>query len=499
MVSRKCQLLASISLIWLILHTVHESEARPVSITSLSITQRGKTVGEEKPPSTFDQFAITTVTPQTDGLKRTKVLANGKFCPEKSGIDPKSSCVLPDVHTDRTWFQFTYASAAKDSSVTKPVITVVQITNNSVITPTVKDFNTTPEQGTGQFTVYYGCKTSGTAIIELKMKVTKTQGISMKWKKICGSGKNEFVTLTPMSLSSSGGTLESGPTEETTTVNLGVKYPQTFIEFHKPYLTSSNKDVGVELRGHVQAGEVTSEPRAFKVFYTCKTQVKSEISLTVAIPPWSNVTLSWMKNCGGSTPSGLNVLSGNEAVFNESGVAKRYHVTDTTTIREAKSMSIYEMDTEHSAINFDIRNVGPADLELQGVGITVSNPDVLAVTAEDSKGLLFNEERLLENKNIKIPTHKSTKLSLSCICLTRGAAVVLITLPIQGYKRVEFGFYKKCLRPHTFHHSGVFTTAPSLLFIFVCLLIVGGVFAYRYYRTRTTGTAKYTLVRAVSG
>lgn len=469
--------------------------------TSLNVVSRAEDPKQPPQLSAFDQFKVLKVTPQSDGeLSRIKVFSNGKFCPQKAAGDPKGSCLLPDVHDDRTWFQFFYAASSNDSSIKKPIVSALKV-NNSVIQPTLGDYQIDEGEGSGSFAIYYGCKRSGTARVRLVMNVTKSKSISMTWKKICGSGTNGFVSLTPIGLSDSGGkkaALESGPTQESTTVELGVKFPQTFIEFKKPYLVSSNEDVAVSLRGHVQSGSVSGMPKQFKIFYDCKSKTKSQITLTVGIPPWNNATLGWVKNCGGTAPSGLVVMSNKQAVYNQSGVASKFQVSDTTTLEAARSSGIFELDDNNSEMLFDIRNVGKTTFEVQGVGLTVSAPRVLAVVAESSNGVVFGQRRLMENKPLSIQSQQGTTLSLRCICLARGAAVVLVTLPIHGYKRVEFGFYKDCKKPHVIRHSGIFTTASSLLFIFSVLLIVGGVFGYRYYRNRTSGTAKYTLVRAVS-
>ncbi len=503
MASRNRRRVAGLFLFYACCAAVHAHRDWAESGGSLAVAGRAEQPKATTPPSAFDQFVILENAPQSDGsLKPTTLFAHGKFCPDKAATDPKGSCLLPDVHDDRTWFQFRYAARSNESAIAEPVVTVLK-RNSSVIRPKLKEFRLDKEAGTGTFTVHYDCKRSGTSRLRLEMQVTKTKSISMTWKKICGSGVNGFVSLTPIGLSDSGNMkppLESGPTQESTAVELGVKFPQTFIDFKKPYLTSSNKDVVVSLRGHVQSGSViTGKAKSFKIFYDCKAKTKAEITLTVAIPPWNNATLGWTKNCGGTAPSGLVVRSGNEAVFNQSGVASPFQVAETTSLDAARSANVFKLNAQQSLINFVIENVGKSNFEVQGVGLTVSAPNVLAVFAENANGIIFSQERLMENKPLTIPSKRSTTLSLRCICLARGAAVVLVTLPIHGYKRVEFGFYKDCERPQIYHHSGMFTTASGLLFIVCIFLVVGGVFGYRHYRNRTRGTAKYTLVRAVTG
>lgn len=457
----------------------------------------------EEAKSTFKKFKLTANLPQKETWKKIKLFADGKsLCTEKSPKIEADTCDIAGVYADRTVFQFEFDAIGANSSVGKPV---VKSERPGRIKPEVVLFTKDNEDESGGFTVRYSCKNKAKAKIWLVMKVTDFKNVTISWQKTCGDGVNKYISISSSNLRTSETTenpsssallpLEAGPMQRMTTVNMRTMFPQTSIEFKAPYVVSENKNISVSLRSTLKGNTLGISNTTITVIYVCKTFASGKISLTVAVPPWKNVTLSWTKNCGGQHPKQITITTGNEAVLDARGVGSKFNVTAKTMDSSVEDPSIFHVDATQSSLEFSLKNTGVDDLHVEGLTMTVSTPDVLAARTSKRWGF-FREKYFDQEDTVILKPNEPINLRVRLICLSRGTVSVLVTLPLARYKKVEFGFVKDCTRPHVFRHSGFLRTAGSLEMVML-IVLVGLIYAaYKIYRNRAANSARYTQVRA---
>lgn len=425
-------------------------------------------------------------------LMEHKVFSKEKpVCPE--GKDT-SACFVDGKYIDRASFTFKFRAYDNASTIAAPNVSVKE---KGALEAQVKDFVMSKKDGTGSFFVRYGCqKANTTATVTLSMQISAKHEAKVTWSKVCGGGKNEHLTISSSDLVMKPPLIlpEAGPMQVSTVIELKTGFPQLSLDFKKPYLVSKSADIGVKLRATLNEDTLSIKPKQFVVIYDCKTKTRGVISLTMAIPPWNNATLSWTKDCGGGHPDKLLVELGDQVVVNSTGVAQAFNVSEDTTLRSAADGIIYNLDVSRSKLDFVITNQDSMAYHIQGATTTVLEPEVLAVVSK-SDWWSFGKSYLQGDKEHVLEPNEYVHMKIDMVCLTKGSAVVLVTLPILQYRNVEFGFWKECERPHVFHHSGVMRTATSLEVLFAVALVVAAVCGYRaYLRGRDNSGGKYEQV-----
>lgn len=479
-----------------------DSDHFPTAIRSDTVLNNSK----ETASDTF-KFDLIALLPQNDGtFKSTKLVENGKVlavkCAQNSANTELGSCLNISMYADRTSFEFKFdESDAKNISISKPV---VSSSMPGLVKPEILGYSISKRELMRTFEVRYHCNGNASTTIQMSMQIAN-KNVTVSWGKKCGVGFNQYVSLTSKELQS--GTelndsnlkllQEVGPMETSTSIELKTQFPQVSADFLAPYLVSENKDIGARLRGTVTGGTAGLSPTKIKVIYQCQTASKGNLKLTVAVPPWNNVTVSWTKNCGGQDPTNLVIMNGKKAVWDNIGLHRQFAVSENSTVDSSENAGVLEVDSEQHYLDFGITNMGSDNMKIESPILTVKQGNVLAVRTDDSWSL-FEGARITEGnrEEVVLAPKKKVNLRLHLVCLKRGTVVVLVTLGVLRYKHVEFGFVKECTRPHVYHHSGFMRTAGSLE-IFSFVVLAGIIYAaYRMYRTRATNTTKYAQVQA---
>lgn len=443
-------------------------------------------------------FELTRLLPQENGVLKTEVFfAKGQaVCADGA---KESACHADGKYSDRVAFRFKYDAYNNASNITVPHVTVKE---KGVLAAKMKEWEHVEEDGSGSFSLVYNClKPKATATLTLSMEITAGHAAAkVTWTKTCGGGKNEHLTISSDDLvAKSPGLLpEAGPMQVSTDIEMKSGFPQVSLDFGKPVLVSKNPDIGVKLRVTLNKDTLSVSPKQFIVIYDCKTKTRGVVSLTVPIPPWHDAALSWTKDCGGGHPDKLLVELGDQVVVNGTGVAPAFNISETTTLRSAVDANIHNLDVTQSKLDFVITNKDSVAYHIQGATTTVLNPDILAVVSRSDWGS-FGKSYLTGDKEFVLQPLAFVHMKIDMVCLAKGSAVVLVTLPVLQYRNVEFGFYKDCERPHVFHHSGFLRTASSLELLLAVVLVVAAIVGYRVYRRRREqGGGKYEQVSAAA-
>lgn len=136
---------------------------------------------------------------------------------------------------------------------------------------------------------------------------TSSESVKLSWQKQCTSGAPSHIEL--RSSSANGYTTMWPPGDSnsnirvspsTTTTSIDVSVEEAFIqqEFLTPYIFVDDETiVHAMIRGSNSNGGVirSGQTTTFDIVYECKDSSSSTITLTMALPPFSNATIQWEK------------------------------------------------------------------------------------------------------------------------------------------------------------------------------------------------------------
>lgn len=86
--------------------------------------------------------------------------------------------------------------------------------------------------------------------------------------------------------------------------------------------------------------------------------------------------------------------------------------------------------------------------------------------------------------SISLAAGDSLKVSMPLVCRSLGESRVLITIPILGYKELEFGVAKECTHVGSAHHSSEFFLTVQNIFWFGLVTVIIGGCALLYLRRK---------------
>lgn len=351
-----------------------------------------------------------------------------------------------------------------------------------VSTPTVADFDF--DSSIGHFTVLYGCPPGAknfTELLELKVPLLSNYSVILHWMKQCTSGPHPFLEIgqivgdkhEPFRLRSAATDVD--PMTVSSSLYLRVKPPAVAQMYSSPSVNSSNKAVGVTLRGITAGGVVsTKADLQFAVIYTCHASGEATIEVSLSVTPWNDVVAKLVKSCGGPdvVPRTIEIGTGpnKKDVVTDGKVTPRYQ-EDAGVF-----MPIAIVPVTESQMQLYIRN---ADMNWSAVvhfgkaHITVGNPRIATVR---SQGYLSASSEQLR-------PGESKRLQLHILCLMAGKTRVVITVPALQYKTIDVAFEKECKKPEVHSESGWHNlrTVEGIEDAFLLLCVVAfasGVFVY---------------------
>lgn len=409
-------------------------------------------------------------------------------------------------YMDRIAFRFQYTPDSTDYKISKPTIAT---TSASGIEPVLQSFDTNLEAGDGSFSILYRCTENAQeeSYISFHIQVTATHSIDTAWKKTCGHGRFKYIDLgftshnmltVPFNNDGTYGkeerkSLEVGPLDESTELTMKLTEPAQSLDFKDPFVSSDSEKVSVSLRSTIAGDTVTVDASTkFSVIYSCRATTPAQITFTVAIPPWDNITTTWHKDCGGGHSQSLLVGTtgpGSFDVMHDGEVISNFKMNETSTISEV-SGSIEEVPGNVDYKRFYITNSDDtSEIQLQTISMTMSNSSVVTTIVDTP---FVSTASYISKGGAFIQRRATKSLYLHFICKEAGRSLILVTIPVLRYKNIEFGFMKKCFAPQIHRHSGFLTTAGSLLTAIFVLAVAGGC-VWRIWLTRRS-QVKYTAV-----
>lgn len=483
-------------------------------------TEQSETAPPEQPSSgnetaAFKRFSLAQMEETSEGddaFKVVNIFSNGSLAgPWEHSPKASDFATLDSNSDDRIWyhdgaysdrisFQFSYDPEMKDYMFEDPVLRVDEVAAG--VEPVLRNLFRDDVAGMGSFMFLYRCQKGGPerTRLSIHMQVTKNYAVDTMWIKICGSGRHEHMIFgfqdgdsNTVKFNSDGTygteerhTLEVGPSQISTVLTAQLEEPAWELEFEKPYLTSDSDDVQVQLRETVSAGTLNVDFKTkFSILYTCEqTSARANIRFTFGIPPWENMTATWRKVCGGTHSRGL--LIGTEGsksfdVMQEGELSPHFNVTTNDLALEESYGTITELDGKKSSSKFYLTNTDEnSDLYIQTIAITMSHPEVVRAVVEDPFGSSY-----LPPTGGVIGRSETKVLKIHYICRAKGASLVMVTLPVQKFKNVEFGFIKHCLAPTVHRGSGFLVTAGSLLAAIFVFAVCGGAGVWYYLKRKS--------------
>jgi len=244
------------------------------------------------------------------------------------------------------------------------------------------------------------------------------------------------------------------------------------------------------------------------VFYDCKKDGKTKVSITVPFPPMNDLTASWTKECSIADDKAFEeneaVVDANLAIGTELGLSDVLSKGDVTTKYDVPYFDfLKDLDpathdtvgpnTTRKTFYLQYESADKAQaFEIHDITLTVSDPSVLVARVDEDRPGSVPEDGMLLKPGTAAP------LVIRMVCKKKGKANILVSLPVLFMDNIEFGFAKECLRrPRKIKESGFLLTASSIIHVMLFLVVVGCGIAYYYYKKHLAkADVKYSAVAA---
>lgn len=396
-----------------------------------------------------------------------------------SSPDEESSLFYHGPYADRITFDF-FFGAFPEYSITKPKCTS-SVTD--IAQPGIIDYQVDEEENSGSFTLVYDCQkhanseTHRNTTISVTFPVAGDMSIHFAFRKTCGGGQHKYIEFGYYSESDNEDTeatqitfassktqeLSVGPHVSSTRVFLMLKWPAESQEFFHVIVKSDDDGLAVSVQGPVFGGVMRcSRSTMLYVIYDCRRYGKHKVSLTIPLRPFDDLHGVWEKNCGGGIVDGLNIGTS----FAEPDNVVQKGVTQENWLM-ALSATSGRIGDQAPVVNVSTR---VQDLWISNDGIplqtaseiiTVEKPDMLSVYG--SRSLMRASGLQDQDGDGFMASGSKMRLRLRLICKKKGRSLVLVTLPVKSFDKIDLGFVKECRAPKQHHHSGFLRTANSAM------------------------------------
>eukprot|EP00737_Agarophyton_chilense_P001077 gb/GEZJ01001196.1/.p1 GENE.gb/GEZJ01001196.1/~~gb/GEZJ01001196.1/.p1 ORF type:complete len:412 (+),score=47.58 gb/GEZJ01001196.1/:3026-4261(+) len=232
---------------------------------------------------------------------------------ENIGPIGADTCFQDDEYNDRITFEMTFRESRnliENAFHHQPPNLLTQADTDQIAEPRIFFTDVSMATSAAKVVVLYDCKPglSGSIYLSLQLSFGDSR-LVIPWTKTCSSGENEKISF--------GYIIENGsksskinfnksessalvvtPSDVSTEVYLKLQQPGAQQLFLAPYVTSSKPEITeVLVRGNHLSGGVLNglEENLFQLSYTCEQKGLTEIRVTIAFPPFDNVTASWTK------------------------------------------------------------------------------------------------------------------------------------------------------------------------------------------------------------
>lgn len=395
-----------------------------------------------------------------------------------------------DQYTDRISFEYSFGSFL-NYDIRSPIATT---DNEDIAKPKVVDYQIDEEDQSGSFTVVYDCHRHPVddqlrnTTISVVFPVVGGLSLYFSFRKSCGGGHHKFIELgyfeessnaasevsrVPFISSSAGPVF--GPHVISTKLYIHLYHPAMSQEFFHVNVSSASPSLLIHSRGQTFGGIVkASESTVLHLLYDCQGNGKVEVSLSIPIFPFHELSAHWVKDCGGGDARGLHVgtrLSNMTDVVASAETRYRWKLAMQT---EAGSMPADAplLNSSTRVKDFWLSNDG-IPIHVAPAIITVGKPDVLVPILSYPEA---KHSGIAQGTSIVLPQGEHVHIQVRMICKRKGHTQIIVTFPIKAFSNVEFGFFKACKAPRRHVHSGFLRTANSVMAASTFLL--AGTFAY---------------------
>lgn len=368
------------------------------------------------------------------------VMAHGDLQPmwaPECALPETEDCVpyTLDAYTDQMTLDFVYSNPDLYSFKT-PTLQA----KGGRAQPLLDDFSNDADEKGGEITLRHDCAASEngtwtTSLISMTFQIHHNATIELSWLKVCGAGPAKHVDYGFITASSSKVSLlsDTAPTAMPSTLSsrvyISLLAPSSGRSQHFSTPTLEPRTSGhltTTLRGSSSASTLGAEtPATFDVLYTCLSAGRTALTLTIAIPPWTPLTVSWIKDCGGGPALSLNVTTNGDPS------------APPTALQHGQRLNATALT--HASTTFYLRTTAAAPLVLGAPSATSQTP--LTATAS-----------LKHTRPTSLPPHGAplttlATLTVSVTCIADGRAEVTLAVPVQDRAPAEWSAFKDCAAP----------------------------------------------------
>lgn len=467
-----------------------------------------------------------------------------------------TSCFQDSTYNDRLTFQITIDSnpaTIKSALDSNPAEVKTASAASAIAAPVVKVIASDDQDDTVLIAVIYNCKSNDNGFVPVQLDLhfgtSPKDDLSIVWQKYCSNGVNDKMLYGYLTGDPDYGTVQLhefgqdnvalvvvGPSDVSTEFFLKLDEPGANQAFMAPFIRSDFADiVSVTVRGNHPKGGIIEglSITKFQIGYECLRRGEATIEATIAIPPFRNISAMWKKgkffpatphlpkriilralltrynshdlalyeDCGGNTAT--NLLVGTEE--------NAYDIVDNGEPTPQYMVGIDNIGTDHSEQHKHLPGNQSDWVFFVKNGDDQSHPEsdtalhVGRVTATVEKpAILFPfsptvmEKSTMSWKQIVVSSYvlqagSSLKVSMPLICRGIGESRVLITVPVLGYRELEFGIAKECARIGASRRSEQFVFTVNNVFWLSVVFVMCGL-AYIYVRSRRIKGTRYSPV-----
>lgn len=237
---------------------------------------------------------------------------------DSTRLDEAAECFKDDKYNDRIAFEATFRSSGpvvQKAFEDHPPNLILLDESEGVAESVISEKSVDLKNSNANVVVVYHCKQDSNADISLQLRLQLGDGddniIDIFWKKSCSSGPNEEMEFGYVIQDKDSDEVEHhefgkdsdapyvvSPGDVSTEVYLKVNEPGARQAFLAPLVYSKDPEVvTVSVRGNHPKGGILQglSPTSFQISYECLTKGSSDILISVAIPPFQNVTTTYTK------------------------------------------------------------------------------------------------------------------------------------------------------------------------------------------------------------
>lgn len=270
--------------------------------------------------------------------------------------------------------------------------------------------------------------------------------------------------------------------------------------------SSNTNGLEVNVQGPVFGGVLRKgKPTLLYITYDCKAHGKHRIILRVPLRPFKELVATWEKDCGGGVATGVHV--GTTGVDDSDGFNNvvRAGVANASWLVGLSATSDRLSDEHEPVVVNTSTRVKDLWVSNRGISlyvgrhvVTVEKPDVLSVhtarsLVKNNGGILSGNSHVMNDFNaystsssgsaydrahpsgsdgLLLPSNSKLRLRLRLICKKKGRSLVLLSLPIKSFNKVDLSFIKQCRAPRQIHHNSSFFSSANFSMIVLSIVFL---------------------------